>query len=254
MATAVYQRVASWFTEQEVTPTPFIVSPWAFTDLEFLRWGATFARCCLFGYGARADFLNVFGRFSVHALHETIQHEGLASACDYRRTGSVVAYGDAEELAVLRSKVSGLCLVWACCGSRRSSPSLCGPVCLIGKPEYELLSRAQLIQREPSLASVAHKFAGATFERNDAVGDCYRFTQALATVCNRDWDVTFRFNSSVTGFQVSQQRDDAPVLLCLCASAAPAVCCSCSCAPVCRRVPFALSPGRSWSMAVPSPL
>ena len=184
--------------------SPFVVSPWAFTDPEFIRWGVSFARHCVVGYSTRQGFLDVFGRFCVHALHETVAHENIADKCDYRRGGSYVMFKDADEFDEVCNKVRELAtrlpmhvthctsVVWFTQNERAGSAIV-------------PLSPSDLVRRQPSLRAHAKELAGAFWDPADVTADCHKFTNELASICRRDLGVRFKFNTTAMGFLVSQR-------------------------------------------------
>jgi D-amino-acid dehydrogenase len=80
----------------------------------------------------------------------------------------------------------------------------------------EVLDRAQIVAREPSLAEAAGKIAGGILCPTDETGDCAMFTRGLAEVC-RTHGVELRTGVTVqaieaSGDVVSGVRTDAGVL------------------------------------------
>lgn len=63
---------------------------------------------------------------------------------------------------------------------------------------FQLLTRDQLAQVEPSLAQARERLAGGLRLPNDETGDCHRFTTALCQLA-LDLGVDFRFDQSVDG-------------------------------------------------------
>ena len=67
---------------------------------------------------------------------------------------------------------------------------------------YELLDRSGYLVHEPALKDVQHKFVGALRLPGDETGDCFKFTNALATMAAAQ-GVQFRF-----GVQIRQLAHD----------------------------------------------
>ena len=67
---------------------------------------------------------------------------------------------------------------------------------------YELLDRSGYLVHEPALKEVQHKFVGALRLPGDETGDCFKFTNALATMAAAQ-GVQFRF-----GVQIRQLAHD----------------------------------------------
>jgi D-amino-acid dehydrogenase len=61
---------------------------------------------------------------------------------------------------------------------------------------YELLGREGYLQHEPALAEVKHKFVGALRLPGDETGDCFMFTNALATLA-QGLGAKFRFGVDI---------------------------------------------------------
>ena len=70
------------------------------------------------------------------------------------------------------------------------------------------LDRDGVVEVDPALAGVKDRIAGGIYARNDESGDCRKFALGLA-----EWlqgkGVSFKFGSSVTGFDVAGDRIDA---------------------------------------------
>jgi D-amino-acid dehydrogenase len=61
---------------------------------------------------------------------------------------------------------------------------------------FELLDAAACVDVEPALALVREKIAGGLRLPGDETGDCFKFTQALATAC-REQGVDFRYDTTI---------------------------------------------------------
>lgn len=70
---------------------------------------------------------------------------------------------------------------------------------------YETLDPDGVLQYEPALAHMKDKIAGGFELPNDRTGDCRMFTQKLAHLCESR-GVVFKFNQTITGFEVSGSR------------------------------------------------
>ncbi len=70
---------------------------------------------------------------------------------------------------------------------------------------FELLDGAGCIRHEPALALVREKFVGGLLLPGDETGDCFKFTQSLATLAAAR-GVAFRFGSSIRGIVRSGTR------------------------------------------------
>ena len=72
---------------------------------------------------------------------------------------------------------------------------------------FELLDRAGCIRHEPALAQVSDKFVGGLLLPGDETGDCFKFTQALATLA-AGRGVAFRFGTTIHGLARNGKRLD----------------------------------------------
>jgi D-amino-acid dehydrogenase len=70
---------------------------------------------------------------------------------------------------------------------------------------YELLDRDGVLEHEPGLVHVRDKFVGALRLPGDETGDCFKFTQALATHA-AGLGVKFRHGVTIEGIEVDGQR------------------------------------------------
>lgn len=69
----------------------------------------------------------------------------------------------------------------------------------------EAIDMDRVVAIEPALARSRDRFAGAIFVPKDESGDCRLFTERLAEVCGK-LGVTFRYGTSVVGFEASGGR------------------------------------------------
>ncbi len=65
-----------------------------------------------------------------------------------------------------------------------------------GQP-LEILDRDQAAAKDPALAPVKERFAGAIFSPNDASGDAHMFSRNLADHCRDRLGVEFRFDTAI---------------------------------------------------------
>jgi D-amino-acid dehydrogenase len=70
---------------------------------------------------------------------------------------------------------------------------------------YQLLDRAGCIVHEPALALVKDKFAGGLRLPGDETGDCFKFTQALASI-GQTLGVDFRYGVRIDGLVQERGR------------------------------------------------
>ena len=67
------------------------------------------------------------------------------------------------------------------------------------------LSPDEVVRTEPALAAAREKIAGAIHARGDETGDCRKFTQALAALC-QEKGATVKYNTQVTGIAAASDR------------------------------------------------
>lgn len=65
----------------------------------------------------------------------------------------------------------------------------------------EVLGRNELVRREPALAQAGARIAGGIFSPMDQTGDCCLFTRRLADWCETHARVTFRYATTIRGFE-----------------------------------------------------
>jgi len=70
---------------------------------------------------------------------------------------------------------------------------------------YELLDAQGCVRAEPALGLVREKIVGGLRLPGDETGDCFKFTQTLATMA-RDLGVEFRYNTPIHGIATAGDR------------------------------------------------
>ena len=70
---------------------------------------------------------------------------------------------------------------------------------------FKRLTSAQAAEAEPALASTSNELTGALHFPKDEIGDCNKFTQALATECAKR-GVDFRYHTIATGIEKETGR------------------------------------------------
>lgn len=73
---------------------------------------------------------------------------------------------------------------------------------------FEVLDRAGCVAAEPGLAASAHRIVGGLRLPTDETGDCFKFTNALATLCE-GLGVRFRYGVDIRGLKLSGGRIEA---------------------------------------------
>lgn len=89
-------------------------------------------------------------------------------------------------------------------GSMRAAQEWAEQLAVDGR-RHEALSVAEVVDREPALATVAHELAGALFNPDDQRGDALRYCEALSTELARG-GASLRFGCAVRGLKRAQGR------------------------------------------------
>jgi D-amino-acid dehydrogenase len=157
-------------------------------DPAFWSWMWQFWRQCSAARAALNTTRKVrLCNYSQAVFHETVDATGI----DYDGRGGGILYfyrsPGALEAAAAKSKIL--------------SDNGC---------EIEALDRDGVVAVDPALAGVRDRIAGALYARNDESGDCRMFARNLAAWL-QDRGVSFKFASSVTGFDLGGDLIEAVV-------------------------------------------
>jgi D-amino-acid dehydrogenase len=154
-------------------------------DPALWNWGRQFLHNCT---KVRATFnttnvlrLALYSRSIVHQLVTEQQIE-----FDYRRNGKLHIYANAQDL---QKAVDTMALKnqWGC--------------------QQQLLSATECLVKEPALRQLAGKIVGGIFSPLDEAGDSYKFTLALAKLCEASKNtVQFRYDTVVNRLVVENGR------------------------------------------------
>ena len=147
-------------------------------DLRLWTWSALFLAQCT---SARAS-LNTLRKhrlalYSQGVLHETIAKENVAF--DNNAKGVLYFYRDQASLerGIAHMKILA-----------------------DDGQEMRTVTREEIVKLDPSLAHSAHKIAGGIYCPTDETGDCNKFTQGLAKICEQR-GARFMVNTTVTGLE-----------------------------------------------------
>jgi len=162
---------------------PLVIRP--HIDRAFIAWVLAMLRnCTATRYAINKARMVRLAEYSRDCLRALRADTGLAY--DERMQGTLQLFrtqkqfdGSADDIAVLRQ--SGVA--------------------------FELLDRAGCIRHEPALAQVSDKFVGGLLLPGDETGDCFKFTQALATLA-AERGVSFRFGTTLRGLVRTGKRLD----------------------------------------------
>lgn len=128
-------------------------------DLAQWRWGLAFLRACTIAQArATTRALLALSSLSREVTERLIADERID--CAFARSGKLVVYPDEKSLATAQAQMQ----FQAALGCTQS-----------------LLSGAQCIAREPTLAGYAERIAGGIWTPSEAAADCGAFCAALAT-------------------------------------------------------------------------
>lgn len=145
-------------------------------DPALWRWGTAFlGQCSNQAHLSNTAKLQRLSRFS-RELSKNIEVD-LCLATDLRHDGGLYLFRDKTNFAAYT-----------------------GALQQAADSDIQILDRKALIAKEPSLAICADQFAGGLFNAADSVGNCRDFAVRVAEALSERLDVTFHFETSVTGF------------------------------------------------------
>jgi D-amino-acid dehydrogenase len=143
------------------------------------RWSLRFLRECTRSRAFRNSVEQMeLSQYSVRLQAEVEAEEGIQYSVV--RRGAFYLYRDAHKLAKAAARI---------------------PLFESHGIEQEVVPVATIIDKEPALAAVASKFAGAIYGSSDASGDCRTFTRELARRCQEKYGVRFRTDTRVTALR-----------------------------------------------------
>jgi D-amino-acid dehydrogenase len=157
-------------------------------DPRFWKWMLQFWRECTPERAARNTRRKVkLCTYSLAVFHETLARSGVEY--DGRKGGLLYLYRSEAALAAASAK------------SRILSDNGC---------RIETLDPDGVARADPALAPVKLQFAGALYAPDDESGDCRLFARNMALWLKRQ-GVTFKFNTTVTGFETEGDKVSAVV-------------------------------------------
>jgi D-amino-acid dehydrogenase len=156
---------------------------WPRPDPAMIRWGLMMLRnCTSAAYERNKSRMVPIAEYSRDLLRELRAKTGIAY--DERSLGTLQLFrsqkmldGTSKDIAILEK---------------------------LGVP-YELLDAAGCIRYEPALARVREKFVGGLRLQDDETGDCFKFSTALASLCNQQ-GVTFRHGVQISNLLVEKGK------------------------------------------------
>lgn len=166
------RKILGWLGQEDA---PFLLRLSAVPKM--WRWGIDFLRHCQparHAEGARENL--ALALESVDALAEV-------------RAESGIAY-DYAPAAVLKT--------YATQGALDASEAAHAPLAALGL-RMRRLDRAAMVAKEPALERVGDKLAGAMHFEQDEIGDCRKFSEALAAQASEKFGVTLRLGVAVRG-------------------------------------------------------
>lgn len=143
---------------------------------KLFSWGAKFVANCTPERFERNALANL--RLALHSL-EVIKSIRTEAGIDYdlRTSGALRIFTDAHSFNL----------------ATKSTEKFAGHGL-----QYDVLDGPATVRLEPALSDSAGKLAGSLYFPRDEIGDCHKFTQALAKRCAA-MGVRFRYGTSVTG-------------------------------------------------------
>src|SRR2546423_3361147 len=157
-----------------MTHRPLVIRP--HLDLGMIRWGLSMLRNCTAArYETNKSRMVRLAEYRRDCLRELRDATGIPY--DERMQGTLQLFRTQAQLDATGADIAIL--------KRYGVP-------------FEVLDRAGCIRQEPALARVEEKFVGGLLLPGDETGDCFRFTQRLATLCAQR-GVTFRHGTTIRG-------------------------------------------------------
>ena len=145
-----------------------------------LRWGPILRSCTLQHWRENARAINDLCAFSFGELQTVVSDNGIE--CDAVKRGILVVHRTQEGFAAGAAKVEQ---------NREVGFS------------QRVLTRAECLIVEPALEPVGGEIVGGIYSADDETGDRLKFTQSLASVCER-LGVKFLFSTKIEG--IVQER------------------------------------------------
>ncbi len=166
----VLTKIPGWMLHPD---SPLVFRPRA--DLDMIRWGIRFLLNCTHSKATEhTKTLLRLGLYSREQLHMIVEKTGIAF--HHRKQGIVHIFSSEQKLqSALRQMEFQKTL---------------------GAKE-KILTAAQCIEKEPSLAFAAKPVAGGIFAEQDESGDIHAFTLALAQYCEKHLGVKFHYNTKL---------------------------------------------------------
>jgi D-amino-acid dehydrogenase len=159
-----------------MTHRPLVVRPRA--DADLLRWGLQLlGECHPRAYERNKGRMVRLAEYSRDCLKDLRRDTGIAY--DQRMRGTLQLFRTRAQLAATAADIEVL---------KRYGVA------------WELLDPDGCLRHEPALARVRGKFVGGLLLPGDETGDCFKFTQSLATMA-RGRGVDFRFGTTVQALE-----------------------------------------------------
>jgi D-amino-acid dehydrogenase len=156
---------------------------WPQMDPAFWRWTiAMLMNCTAERYDRNKSHMVRIAEYSRDCLRELRRDTGITY--DNRSLGTLQLFRKQQQLDASASDIAIL--------QRFNVP-------------YELLDRAGCISHEPALAQVSDKIIGGLRLPGDETGDCFKFTQRLATLAQQI-GVKFSYNTEIQGLDHDGRR------------------------------------------------
>ncbi len=155
-----------------MTHRPLVIRP--HLDLDFIRWGLAMLRNCTAArYEVNKSRMVRLAEYSRDCLVELRAQTGIAY--DARMQGTLQLFRTSQQLEGTAADIAIL---------KRYGVA------------HELLDMDGCVRHEPALARTRDKFAGGLLLPGDETGDCFKFTQALATLAVAR-GVQFRYGTKI---------------------------------------------------------
>lgn len=168
-------KVIKWLARDD---SPLLFRPRL--DVHQWRWGLSFlANCTQPAFERNVAQLVALGRYSHESLKALVAQTGIEY--DRLERGILHFFSNQKDFDTAADGVEAM---------RRHGV------------ERRILSRAEVLQVEPTLAGFAEHITGGTYTASDESGDARVFTQKLARLCEQR-GATFQYEHDLLGFDVA---------------------------------------------------
>ncbi|WP_347557843.1 D-amino acid dehydrogenase [Robbsia sp. KACC 23696] len=176
---SVWRYLPAWLASRRA---PLLFRPKI--DRALLEWSASFLRHCTTAHSEQTTVsLLQLGAYSQSLMATLQERENLAF--DFRHSGKLVLYRDADAFAAARKQMA----------FQKAHGTT-----------QEAWDAAECVRHEPALARLQSVLAGGIYTPTEDAGDCQRFTESLATVLRQRSDVRLLMGCKIEGVNTERGR------------------------------------------------